>query len=91
MDVHDDQPPAAEGEEIPLRLGFGARLRNYFLTGLVIAGPLGITVYLTWSLIQWIDGWVKRIEDIVLGSFFLLCASPLMMLIAIFMAVVKPF
>ena len=59
MDVHDDQPPAAEGEEIPLRLGFGARLRNYFLTGLVIAGPLGITVYLTWSLIQWIDGWVK--------------------------------
>lgn len=35
------------------------RLRNYFLTGLVIAGPIGITLYLTWSLIQWIDGWVK--------------------------------
>lgn len=35
------------------------RLRNYFLTGLVITGPLGITAYLSWSLIQWVDGWVK--------------------------------
>lgn len=39
--------------------GFMTRLRNYFLTGLVIAGPLGITLYLTWSLIQWVDSWVK--------------------------------
>jgi len=30
-----------------------------------------------------IDGWVKRLEDVVLGSFFLFCASPLMTLIAI--------
>ncbi|MBC2859511.1 DUF502 domain-containing protein [Stappia sp. 28M-7] len=35
------------------------RLRNYFLTGLIIAGPLGITAYLTWSIIQWVDGWIK--------------------------------
>ncbi|WP_169313680.1 DUF502 domain-containing protein [Polymorphum gilvum] len=35
------------------------RLRNYFLTGLVIAGPIGITLWLTWSFIQWVDGWVK--------------------------------
>lgn len=35
------------------------RLRNYFLTGLIIAGPLGITAYLTWSIIQWVDGWMK--------------------------------
>ncbi|WP_306027379.1 DUF502 domain-containing protein [Stappia sp. MMSF_3263] len=35
------------------------RLRNYFLTGLIIAGPLGITAYLTWSIVQWIDGWIK--------------------------------
>ncbi len=37
------------------------RLRNYFLTGLVIAAPISITVYLTWSLIKWIDGWVKPV------------------------------
>lgn len=37
----------------------GLRLRNYFLTGLVIAAPVSITIYLTWTFIQWIDGWVK--------------------------------
>jgi uncharacterized membrane protein len=36
-----------------------ARLRNYFFTGLVIAAPLVLTIYITWSLIQWIDSWVK--------------------------------
>ena len=40
------------------------RLRTYFLTGLVIAGPIGITLYLSWSLIQWIDGWVKPLLPI---------------------------
>lgn len=35
------------------------RLRNYFLTGLLVAGPAGISLYLTWSLISWVDSWVK--------------------------------
>ncbi len=35
------------------------RLRNYFLTGFVICAPLAITAYLTWTLIQWVDSWVK--------------------------------
>jgi len=34
------------------------RLRNYFLTGLVIAVPLFLTVYLTWAFIVWVDSWV---------------------------------
>ncbi len=38
---------------------FGARLRRYFLTGLVICAPVVITLYLTWTLIKWVDGWVK--------------------------------
>ncbi|MCT4657122.1 MAG: DUF502 domain-containing protein [Cohaesibacter sp.] len=42
-----------------VRLTFGARLRNYFFTGLVITAPIGITVFLTWSFIQWVDDWVK--------------------------------
>ena len=58
--MKEDRPlTGAQEEGAHSRLGFGARLRNYFLTGLVIAGPLGITVYLTLSLIEWIDGWVK--------------------------------
>lgn len=35
------------------------RLRNYFLTGLIICAPLAITAYLTWSFIGFVDGWVK--------------------------------
>ncbi len=36
-----------------------ARLRNYFLTGFVVLAPLALTVYLVWSFIGWVDGWVK--------------------------------
>ncbi|WP_299863395.1 DUF502 domain-containing protein [uncultured Hoeflea sp.] len=43
----------------PKRQGAGMRLRNYFLTGLIIVAPLAITAYLTWSFILWVDGWVK--------------------------------
>jgi len=44
-----------------LRSSRFAGLRNYFLTGLVVAGPVAITLYLTWSFVQWVDGWVKPI------------------------------
>lgn len=32
-----------------------ARLRNYFLTGLVLVGPIYITVNLTWWFVNWVD------------------------------------
>jgi uncharacterized membrane protein len=35
------------------------RLRNYFLTGLIICAPLAITVYLVKSMVGWVDGWVQ--------------------------------
>lgn len=35
------------------------RLRNYFLTGFIVTAPLAITVYIAWSFIGWVDGWVK--------------------------------
>ncbi len=37
----------------------GARLRNAFLTGLVIVGPVTITLYIMWWLINLVDAWVK--------------------------------
>lgn len=43
----------------PERISFAARIRNAFLTGLIICAPLAITIYLTWSFIQWADSWVK--------------------------------
>lgn len=47
---------------LPIRKGQLAamtRLRNYFLTGIVVCAPLAITAYLTWYVIQLIDSWVK--------------------------------
>jgi uncharacterized membrane protein len=43
----------------PPQTGAAARIRNYFLTGLVVAGPLTITIYLTWSFITWVDNFVR--------------------------------
>ncbi|MBN2907231.1 MAG: DUF502 domain-containing protein [Rhodobacteraceae bacterium] len=34
------------------------RLRNNFLTGLVVIAPMGLTVWLFWTLTGWIDGFV---------------------------------
>ena len=39
--------------------GPAARIRNYFLTGLVVAGPLAVTLWLVWSIINWVDGFVR--------------------------------
>ncbi|NGX99463.1 MAG: DUF502 domain-containing protein [Candidatus Afipia apatlaquensis] len=39
--------------------GVMARLRNYFLTGLIIAGPIAITIYLVWWFVTWVDGIVR--------------------------------
>jgi uncharacterized membrane protein len=38
-----------------------ARLRTYFLTGVVIAGPIAITIYVTYWFVSLVDGWVKPI------------------------------
>lgn len=35
-----------------------SRLRTYFLTGFIIAAPLLITIYLIWTIIEWVDSWV---------------------------------
>ena len=48
---------ALEAPPEPRHLGW--RLRNYFLTGLVVVGPVGITLYIAWNFITLIDAWVK--------------------------------
>ena len=35
-----------------------AGLRASFLTGLVVVLPIGLTIYLIWAVIGWIDSWV---------------------------------
>jgi uncharacterized membrane protein len=48
--AQDDGKPAGH---------LGTRLRNAFLTGLLIVGPVTITLYIMWWVINWIDAWVK--------------------------------
>lgn len=46
--------------ELPVpHSGVMARIRTYFLTGLVVAGPVAVTAYLTWSFITWVDNVVR--------------------------------
>jgi uncharacterized membrane protein len=40
------------------RLGLMGRLRGYFFAGVLITAPLGITIYIAWSFISWVDSQV---------------------------------
>jgi len=60
-----------------VRAGLFTRLRNYFLTGLIICAPLAITIYLTWTMVGWVDGWVKPyIPDVYNPDNYLPFAMP---------------
>jgi uncharacterized membrane protein len=43
------------GNPLVPKQGLGSRIRYYFLTGLVVAAPISITVYLAWAFINTID------------------------------------
>ncbi len=43
------------------RSGVNHKLRTNFLAGVLITAPIGITFYLTWLIISWIDGQVTPI------------------------------
>ena len=38
-----------------LRPGFAARMRNYFLAGVLVTAPVGITFWIAWNLVEFID------------------------------------
>jgi uncharacterized membrane protein len=69
--------PEPTPEPKPHGLSASQRLRNYFLTGVIISGPLVITVYLSFWIINWVDGWVKPIiPSIYLPETYLPFAIP---------------
>jgi uncharacterized membrane protein len=39
--------------------GLGSRIRNYFLTGLIVAGPVAVTLWLIWYFVTWVDNLVR--------------------------------
>ena len=52
-------PPTVTAADImphqPVQHGMMSRLRNYFLTGLILVGPIYITINLTWWFVNWVD------------------------------------
>ena len=40
-------------------LGIVSRIRNYFLTGLIVAGPVAVTLWLIWWFVTWVDNLVR--------------------------------
>ena len=42
----------------PRRSGLFSRLRANFLTGLIVVAPVGLTVWLIWTVVGWIDAFV---------------------------------
>lgn len=40
------------------RRGLLASFRANFLTGLVVVLPIGVTIWLIWTIVGWLDGWV---------------------------------
>ena len=41
------------------RTSLGGRIRNWFLTGLIIVGPLALTIYIVWWFADTVDRWVR--------------------------------
>jgi hypothetical protein len=46
--VPPDDPPSDPAKPVSIHHGMVVRLRNYFLTGLVLVGPAYITISLIW-------------------------------------------
>lgn len=49
-------------KDVPVKRSFSARMRTYFLTGIVVAAPISITIYLTWLFVVTVD---RRITPLI--------------------------
>jgi uncharacterized membrane protein len=57
MTDHDRTSGTASG--LKPAPGLMSRIRTYFLTGLVVAGPVAVTLWLIWWFVTWVDGLVR--------------------------------
>jgi uncharacterized membrane protein len=62
-DISAPQNPSPMDPE-DVKPSFVGRLRNYFLTGLIVVGPVLITFYLTWSFVTWVDDLVRPLVPV---------------------------
>lgn len=57
--MSDNPPPDKSHGRYRRRSPLVSRLRTYFLTGTIVIAPISITIYLTWSFIEYVDQRVK--------------------------------
>ena len=50
--------PHSEETKRRAKPGIIARLRSNFLAGLIIVAPIGLTIWLIWTVVGWVDSWV---------------------------------
>jgi uncharacterized membrane protein len=55
----DSNQNAASANAARTTSGPMARLRNYFLTGLIVAGPVAVTLWIIWWFVTWVDNLVR--------------------------------
>jgi len=54
-----DQSASASAGAAKPAPGITSRVRNYFLTGLIVAGPVAVTLWLIWWFVTWVDNLVR--------------------------------
>jgi len=55
MPTSPQHEPPRQTEHHHREPGLAMRLRNYFFAGVLVAAPLGITVWLTWEFVSFVD------------------------------------
>ena len=55
-DSNEQGLPLSAAKSAP---GAVSRIRNYFLTGLIVAGPVAVTLWLIWWFVTWVDNLVR--------------------------------
>ncbi|MDB5571025.1 MAG: putative rane protein [Hyphomicrobiales bacterium] len=57
-------PPDLPAPHTPRHGGFGSGIRTWFLTGLIIAGPLTVTAWIVLWFINTVDSWIKPLVPV---------------------------
>lgn len=52
---------SSEPVRLSMRSSVAARLRNYFLAGILVTAPIAITLYFAWSMVDYVDSRVTAV------------------------------
>jgi uncharacterized membrane protein len=59
--TNDNEQNARSSPPVRSAPGVMSRVRTYFLTGLIVAGPVAVTLWLIWSFVTWVDNLVRPV------------------------------